>query len=99
MSNRNYFPNSSNTNKLNNSDNSEDDLGSFNEEDEVNNLFMGKKELVHIENDTSINVDKSEDEHSKSSIIKKGTLVNNLSGLNEQMGLVGVGENFVSNEG
>ena len=47
---------------------------------------MNKKELVHIENDTSINVDKSfDDEHSKASTLKKGGLViNNISAINEQ---------------
>jgi len=66
--------------------NYEDEIGSFNEEDEDNDLFMNKKELVHIENDTSINVDKSfDDDHSKTSTIKKGGLIiNNISAINEQ---------------
>ena len=47
---------------------------------------MNKKELVHIENDTSINVDKSfDDDHSKTSTLKKGGLIiNNISAINEQ---------------
>ena len=47
---------------------------------------MNKKELVHIENDTSINVDKSfDDDHSKTSTMKKGGLIiNNISAINEQ---------------
>ena len=66
--------------------NSEDEIESFNEEDEDNDLFMNKKELVHIENDTSINVDKSfDDDHSKTSTMKKGGLIiNNISAINEQ---------------
>ena len=66
--------------------NYEDEIESFNEEDEDNDLFMNKKELVHIENDTSINVDKSfDDDHSKTSTIKKGGLIiNNISAINEQ---------------
>ena len=66
--------------------NSEDEIESFNEEDEENDLFMNKKELVHIENDTSINVDKSfDDDHSKTSTMKKGGLIiNNISAINGQ---------------
>ena len=66
-------------------DNYDDELESFNEEEE-NDLFINKKELVHIENDTSINVDKSfDDDHSKASTLKKGGLIiNNISGINEQ---------------
>ena len=78
MSQRNNFKNENN--------NSEDEMESLNEEDEDNDLFMNKKELVHIENDTSINVDKSfEDEHSKTSTMKKGGLIiNNISAIKEQ---------------
>jgi hypothetical protein len=71
----------------NQNNNTDDEMDSFNdEEDEENNLFMNKKELVHIENDTSINVDKSfEDDHSKTSTMKKGGLIiNNISAINEQ---------------
>ena len=65
--------------------NSEDEIESFNEEEE-GDLFINKKELVHIENDTSINVDKSFDEdHSKTGTMKKGGLIiNNISAINEQ---------------
>ena len=72
--------------KSDNNNNSEDELESLNEEDEDNDLFMNKKELVHIENDTSINVDKSfDDDHSKTSTIKRGGLIiNNISAINEQ---------------
>ena len=78
MSQRNNFKNENN--------NSEDEIESFNEEEEDNDLFMNKKELVHIENDTSINVDKSfDDDHSKTSTLKKGGLIiNNISATNEQ---------------
>ena len=78
MSQRNNFKTENN--------NSEEEIESFNEEDEENDLFMNKKELVHIENDTSINVDKSfDDDHSKTSTIKKGGLIiNNISAINEQ---------------
>ncbi len=78
MSQRNNFKNENN--------NSEDEIESFNEEEEDNDLFMNKKELVHIENDTSINVDKSfEDDHSKTSTMKKGGLIiNNISAIKEQ---------------
>ena len=78
MSQRNNFKNENN--------NSEDEMESLNEEDEDNDLFMNKKELVHIENDTSINVDKSfEDDHSKTSTMKKGGLIiNNISAIKEQ---------------
>ena len=70
----------------NENNNSEDEMESLNEEDEDNDLFMNKKELVHIENDTSINVDKSfEDDHSKTSTMKKGGLIiNNISAIKEQ---------------
>ena len=70
-------------NQINNSD---DEIDSFNDEEEENDLFMNKKELVHIENDTSINVDKSfDDEHSKASTLKRGGLIiNNISAINEQ---------------
>ena len=72
-------------NYKNQNNNSDDEIESFNEEEE-NDLFMNKKELVHIENDTSINVDKSfDDEHSKASTLKKGGLIiNNISAINEQ---------------
>ena len=78
MSQRNNFKNENN--------NSEDEIESFNEENEENDLYMNKKELVHIENDTSINVDKSfDDDHSKTSTMKKGGLIiNNISAINEQ---------------
>ena len=78
MSQRNNFKNENN--------NSEDEIESFNEEEEENDLFMNKKELVHIENDTSINVDKSfDDDHSKTSTLKKGGLIiNNISAIKEQ---------------
>ncbi len=77
MNQRNNFKNPNN--------NTDDEIESFNEEEE-NDLFMNKKELVHIDNDTSINVDKSfDDEHSKASTLKKGGLViNNISAINEQ---------------
>ena len=70
-------------NQINNSD---DEIDSFNDEEEENDVFMNKKELVHIENDTSINVDKSfDDEHSKASTLKRGGLIiNNISAINEQ---------------
>ena len=78
MSQRNNFKNENN--------NTEDEMESFNEEEEDNDLFMNKKELVHIENDTSINVDKSfDDDHSKTSTMKKGGLIiNNISAIKEQ---------------
>ena len=78
MSQRNNFKNEKN--------NSEDEIESLNEEDEENDIFMNKKELVHIENDTSINVDKSfDDDHSKTSTMKKGGLmINNISAIKEQ---------------
>ena len=78
MNQRNNFKNKNN--------NSDDEIESFNEEEEENDLFMNKKELVHIENDTSINVDKSfDDDHSKTSTLKKGGLIiNNISAINEQ---------------
>ena len=46
--------------------------------------FINKKQLVHIEDDTSINVDVSEDDRSKSSSLKKSFLINNISAFNEQ---------------
>ena len=66
-------------------DNYDDEIESFNEEE--NDLFINKKELVHIENDTSINVDKSfDDDPSKASTLKKGGLIiNNISEINEQL--------------
>ena len=45
---------------------------------------MNKKQLVHIDDDTSINVDMSEDDRSKSSTLKKSFLVNNMSVINEE---------------
>lgn len=75
---------SNNLNFKSQNDNTEFEIGSFNEEEE-HNLFMNKKELVHIEDDTSINVDKSyDDEHSKSGTLKKGFIINNISAINEQ---------------
>ena len=70
----------------NEKNNYDDEIDSFNEEED-NDLFISKKELVHIENDTSINVDKSfDEEHSKSSTLKKGGLIiNNISAINEQI--------------
>ena len=71
---------------LKNNNNIDDEIDSFNEEDEDNKIFITKKELVHIENDTSINVDKSfDEEHSKTSTLKKGgLLINNISAINVQ---------------
>ena len=57
------------------------EFGSFNEEDDQ---FINKKQLVHIEDDTSINVDVSDDDRSKSSSLKKSFLINNISTFNEQ---------------
>ena len=57
------------------------EFGSFNEEEDQ---FINKKQLVHIEDDTSINVDVSEDDRSKSSSLKKSFLINNISAFNEQ---------------
>ena len=75
---------SNNLNFKSQNDNTEFEIDSYNEEEE-HNLFMNKKELVHIEDDTSINVDKSyDDDHSKSSTIKKGFIINNISAINEQ---------------
>ena len=71
-------------NQRKNEKNTDDEVESFNDEEE-NGLFMNKKELVHIENDTSINVDKSfDDDHSKASTLKKGLIINNISAINEQ---------------
>ena len=70
--------------RKNEKNNTDDEMESFNDEEE-NGLFMNKKELVHIENDTSINVDKSfDDDHSKASTLKKGLIINNISAINEQ---------------
>ena len=75
---------SNNLNYKSQNDNTDLEIGSFNEEEE-HNLFMNKKELVHIEDDTSINVDKSyDDDHSKSGTMKKGFIINNISAINEQ---------------
>ena len=57
------------------------EIGSFNEEEEQ---FINKKQLVHIDDDTSINVDVSDDDRSKSSTMKKSYLINNMSAFNEQ---------------
>ena len=71
---------------MNNQRNNIEDIDSSNDDEEINNdRFINKKELVHIENDTSINVDKSfDDDHSKTSTLKKGFMVNNISSINEQ---------------
>ena len=58
------------------------EIGSFNEEEEEQ--FINKKQLVHIDDDTSINVDISDDDRSKSSTMKKSYLINNMSAFNEQ---------------
>ena len=70
-----------NNNQNNQVDITDLEFGSFNEEDDQ---FINKKQLVHIEDDTSINVDMSEDDRSKSSSLKKSFLINNISALNEQ---------------
>ena len=64
----------------------EDEMDSSNEDEEINDIFMNKKELVHIENDTSINVDKSfEEDKSRSSTLKKDFMINNISAINERL--------------
>ena len=64
----------------------EDEMDSSNEDEEINDIFMNKKELVHIENDTSINVDKSfEDDKSRSNTLKKDFMINNISAINERL--------------
>ena len=70
-----------NNNQKNKLDITDLEFGSFNEEDDQ---FINKKQLVHIEDDTSINVDMSEDDRSKSSSLKKSFFINNISALNEQ---------------
>ena len=72
---------SSNINGKNLQDNTELEIGSFNEDEEH---FMNKKQLVHIDDDTSINIDVSDDDRSKSSSLKKSFLINNMSAFNEQ---------------
>ena len=72
---------SGNLNLKNQEDITDFEIGSFNEEEEQ---FMNKKQLVHIDDDTSINVDMSEDDRSKSSTLKKSFLVNNMSVINEE---------------
>ena len=72
---------SNNINLKNQEDITDFEIGSFNEEEEQ---FMNKKQLVHIDDDTSINVDMSEDDRSKSSTLKKSFLVNNMSVINEE---------------
>ena len=70
-----------NNNPKNQNDTTDLEFGSFNEEEDQ---FINKKQLVHIEDDTSINVDVSEDDRSKSSSFKRSFLINNISALNEQ---------------
>ena len=70
-----------NNNQKNQVDTTDFEFGSFNEEEDQ---FINKKQLVHIEDDTSINVDVSEDDRSKSSSLKKSFLINNISAFNEQ---------------
>ena len=72
---------SGNLNLKNQDDITDFEIGSFNEEEEQ---FMNKKQLVHIDDDTSINVDMSEDDRSKSSTLKKSFLINNMSVINEE---------------
>ena len=70
-----------NINIKNQTDITDLEIGSFNEEEEQ---FINKKQLVHIDDDTSINVDISDDDRSKSSTLKKSFLINNISAFNEQ---------------
>ena len=72
---------SSNLNIKNQPDTTDLEIGSFNEEEDQ---FINKKQLVHIDDDTSINVDISDDDRSKSSTLKKSFLINNMSAFNEQ---------------
>ena len=72
---------SSNINLKNQEDITDFEIGSFNEEEDQ---FINKKQLVHIDDDTSINVDMSEDDRSKSSTLKKSFLINNMSVINEE---------------
>jgi hypothetical protein len=72
---------SNNINIKNQTDITDLEICSFNEEEEQ---FINKKQLVHIDDDTSINVDISDDDRSKSSIFKKSFLINNISTFNEQ---------------
>ena len=73
---------SSNINMKNQQEITDLEIGSFNEEEEEQ--FINKKQLVHIDDDTSINVDISDDDRSKSSTMKKSYLINNMSAFNEQ---------------
>lgn len=59
---------SNNINLKNQTDITDLEICSFNEEEEQ---FINKKQLVHIDDDTSINVDISDDDRSKSSTLKK----------------------------
>ena len=59
---------SNNINIKNQTDITDLEICSFNEEEEQ---FINKKQLVHIEDDTSINVDISDDDRSKSNTLKK----------------------------
>lgn len=71
---------------MNQRNNIEDEIDSSNDDEEINDIFMNKKELVHIENDTSINVDKSfEDDKSRSNTLKKDFIINNISAINERL--------------
>ena len=72
---------SSNLNIKNQPDTTELEIGSFNDEEDQ---FINKKQLVHIDDDTSINIDISDDDRSKSSTLKKSYLINNISAFNEQ---------------
>ena len=72
---------SNNINLKNQTDITDLEICSFNEEEEQ---FINKKQLVHIDDDTSINVDISDDDRSKSSTLKKSFLINNISAFNEQ---------------
>ena len=72
----------------NDNENSNEEKCNSSDEEEEHKFFINKKELVHIEDDTSINVDKSIDEdQSKSGMatIKKGLIINNISAINEQL--------------
>ena len=73
--------NSSSNINIKNPQNTTELEGSFNEEEDQ---FINKKQLVHIDDDTSINVDISDDDRSKNSTLKKSFLINNMSAFNEQ---------------
>ena len=73
--------NSSSNINIKNPHNTTELEGSFNEEEDQ---FINKKQLVHIDDDTSINVDISDDDRSKNSTLKKSFLINNMSAFNEQ---------------